>query len=90
MKPTAQVPVPENGVATALFTTIDGLVVTVWLFAHEGSDWITMEAVGRGEAAIRAKAIDDRVAHWTYKISPDRAKPLRITFGDLVRPANGG
>jgi hypothetical protein len=90
VKPTAQVPVPENGVATALFTTFDGLVVTVWLFAHEGSDWITMEAVGRGDAATDAKAIDARVAHWTYKILPDRAKPLRVTFSDLVRPAKGG
>jgi hypothetical protein len=90
VKPTAQVPVPESGVATALFTTFDGLVVTVWLFAHEGSDWITMEALGRGAAAADAKAIDARVAHWTYKISPDRAKRLRITFGDLVRPARGG
>jgi len=87
--PTAELPVPESGVATALFTTFDGLAVTVWLFAHDNSDWITMEAVGREAAEADAKAIDERVANWTYRISPERAKLLRVRFDDLVERTKG-
>lgn len=86
---TAELPVPESGVATALFTTFDGLAVTIWLFAHDGADWITLEAVGSGAAEADAKAIDARVANWTYKIPAGRAKVLRIRLADLVEPPKG-
>jgi hypothetical protein len=86
---TAELPVPENGVSTALFTTFDGLAVTVWLFAHDGADWITVDAMGGGAAAPDAQAIDARVANWTYKIPPARAKLLRTRLADLVEPPKG-
>lgn len=83
---TAELPVPESGVATALFTTFDGLAVTVWLFSHDGADWITLEAIGSGAAEADAKAMDARVANWTYKIPAGRAKVLRTRLADLVEP----
>lgn len=86
---TAELPVPESGVSTALFTTFDGLAVTIWLFPHDGADWITLEAVGRDAAEADAKAIDARVANWTYKIPAARAKALRTRLADLVEPAKG-
>jgi hypothetical protein len=82
----ADLPVPENGVATALFTTFDGLTVTLWLFRHDDADWITAEAVGAGAAAAEARAINARVANWTYKIAPERAKLLRTGLADLIEP----
>jgi hypothetical protein len=85
----AELPVPESGVATALYTMFDGLAVTIWLFAHNDADWITVEAIGRGAAEADAKAIDARVAHWTYKIAPERAKQLRTRLADLVEPPKG-
>ena len=78
-----------SGVATALFTTFDGLAVTVWLFSHDGADWITLEAVGSGAAEADAKAMDARVANWTYKIPAGRAKVLRTRLADLVEPPKG-
>jgi hypothetical protein len=86
---TAELPVPENGVSTALFTTFDGLAVTVWLFAHDGADWITLDAMGGGAAEAGAQAIDARVANWTYKIPAARAKLLRTRLADLVEPPKG-
>jgi hypothetical protein len=86
---TAELPVPENGVSTALFTTFDGLAVTIWLFAHEGADWITVEAIGKDAAEADAKAIDARVANWTYKIPAERAKILRTRLADLFEPPKG-
>ena len=86
---TAELPVPESGVSTALFTTFDGLAVTVWLFAHDGADWVTLEAMGGGAAEADAKAIDDRVANWTYKIPAARAKMFRAKLADLVEPPKG-
>jgi hypothetical protein len=86
---TAALPVPENGVSTGLFTTFDGLAVTVWLFPHDGADWMTIEAIGGGAAEADAKAIDARVANWTYKIPAARAKILRTKLADLVEPPKG-
>jgi hypothetical protein len=86
---TAELPVPESGVATALFTTFDGLAVTVWLFARDGADWITVKATASGTAEADAKAIEARVANWTYKIPAARAKILRTRLADLVEPPKG-
>lgn len=89
VRPAAELPVPENGVATGLFLTFDGLAVTTWVFTHDDAEWLTIEAMGNDAAAAEAKAIDRRVGRWTYKIRPDRAKLLRTRLGDLVEPAKG-
>jgi hypothetical protein len=89
VRKTAELPIPENGVSTALFMTFDRLAVTVWLFAHDGADWITIEAVGGGASEADAKAINERVANWTYKIPAARAKILRTNLADLVEPPKG-
>ena len=89
VKPAADLPVPQTGVATASFTTFDGLTVTLRLFAHDNADWAVIEAAGSGAAASDSQDINARLAQWSYALSAGRAKLLRTRLGDLVEPAKG-
>jgi uncharacterized protein DUF4340 len=89
VKPAAELPAPASGVATAVFTSFDGLSVTLRLFAHDNADWVTIEAAGNGAAEAEAKAIDARLARWSYAIPASRAKLLRTRLADLVAPPKG-
>src|SRR5947207_184322 len=89
VKPAAEQPVPDSGVAAASFTTFDGLTLDLRLFAHDNADWLAITASGKDMAEAEASAITSRVAAWRYAITPDRAKLLRTRLADLVEPAKG-
>ncbi len=89
VKPAADLAVPQSGVATASFTTFDGLTIKLRLLTRDNVDWVALEAVGNGKEAADAKALDANVARWTYAIPAERAKLLRTRLGDLVAPAKG-
>lgn len=89
VKPTAEMAIPDSGVATAEFATSDGLSVKLRLIAQNGADWVTLEAAGSGAAEADGKAINDKVARWAYAIPAHRAKLLRTRLADLVEPAKG-
>jgi hypothetical protein len=89
VKPAAEQPVADSGVAAASFTTFDGLAIDLRLFARDNTDWLAITASGKDATEAEAKAINGRVAAWSYAISPDRAKLLRTRLTDLVEPAKG-
>ena len=89
VKPSAELPVPPSGVATASFTTFDGLTINVRLFAHGKADWIALSASGSGAAGVYAAALNAKLARWIYAIPADRAKLLRTRLADLVAPQKG-
>ncbi len=89
VKPSAELPVPPSGVATASFATFDGLAVNVRLFAHDKADWVAIDASGSGAAEADAAAINAKLARWIYAIPADRASLLRTKLADLLAPPNG-
>ncbi|HKS89405.1 MAG TPA: DUF4340 domain-containing protein, partial [Stellaceae bacterium] len=89
VRPAAVLPVPEGGVARAVFTTADGLTVTLRLVERDNVDWVAVEAAGSGAAAAEAKDINARVGRWRYAIPVARAKLLRTRLDDLLQPAKG-
>ena len=89
VKPAVDLPVPESGVAHAVFTTADGLTIKLLLFNHDKVDWVAVEASGDGTEAADARAINARVARWIYAIPSDRAKLLRTKLSDLIAPPKG-
>jgi uncharacterized protein DUF4340 len=89
VKPAAEQPGPDSGVAAASFTTFDGLTLDLRLFARDNADWLAIAASGKDLADAEANAINSRVAAWRYAIIPDRAKLLRTRLADLVEPAKG-
>lgn len=89
VKPAADLPAPQKGVATAVFTTFDGLTLTLRLFAHDNADWASIEAAGSGGAEPDSQAINTRLAQWSYALPAGRAKLLRTRLADLIEPAKG-
>lgn len=89
VKPAADQPVPDSGVSTAAFTTLDGLTIRLKLFEADKRDWVVMEASGSGAVAAEAKAVNDRAGKWAFAISNEKAKLLRTNMADLVVPAGG-
>jgi hypothetical protein len=89
VKPAAELPVPDKDLVTASFTTFDGLTVDVRLFEHDKTNWIAVSAAGSGKSEAEARNIDEKVSHWTYAISSNKANLLRTKLADLLEPAKG-
>jgi hypothetical protein len=89
VKPAGEWPVPDKDVATASFTTFDGLTVDVRLMERDKNNWIAISATGSGSAEAEAKKIDGKVTHWTYMIPGYKADLLKTKLADLVEPAKG-
>jgi hypothetical protein len=86
VKPAAELPIPEDGVATAAFTTFDGLIVGLRLSPSGAGDWIAIDVAGFGKGEADAKALNARLSRWSFAIPADRAKLLRTTLADLLQP----
>jgi hypothetical protein len=86
VKPASELPIPEDGVTTAAFTTFDGLVVGLRLSPPGKGDWLAIEVTGDGDGAARAKALSARLSPWCFAIPAERAKLLRTTLSDLLLP----
>jgi hypothetical protein len=86
VKPQSELPIPQNNVATAALTTFDGLVVGLRLSPPESGDWMAIDVTGFGNGEAEAKALSDRLAHWSFAIPAERAKLLRTTLSDLLLP----
>lgn len=89
VKPATELRPPPDGVATAEFTTSDGLAVTLRLFTSGKADWIAISAAGSGGAEKQAAALNAKLTRWVYAIPGERAKLLRTKLGDLVEPKKG-
>ena len=89
VRPAADQPMPDSGVATASFTTFDALTIDLRLVSRDNSDWIAVTASGQDGAKAEAKAINAKLGGWSYAVTQDRAKLLRTRLADLVEPAKG-
>jgi hypothetical protein len=89
VKPAVEQPLPQSGVASAIFTSFDGLTVRLRLFAHDKTDWVAIDSSGSGAAETDSKALNAALAQWSYAIPAARAKLLRTRLADLVAPPKG-
>ncbi len=89
VKPAAELLVPDKDVATAAFTTFDGLRVEVRLVERDKINWIAISATGSGSAEADAKKIEDKVARWTYAIPAYKADLLKTKLADLIETPKG-
>ncbi|HYM71462.1 MAG TPA: DUF4340 domain-containing protein [Stellaceae bacterium] len=84
VKPAAELAIPTNGVATAAFTTFDGLIIGLRLSPPGDTDWIALDATGFDQGEAEAKSLGERLSHWSFAIPAARAKLLRTTLSDLT------
>lgn len=86
VRPAADLPVPSDGVSTAVFTTFDHLTVTVRLFTRDAVDWAVLSAAGN---SVAQQSLEAHLKPWVFAIPAGRAQMLRTRLADLVEPAGG-
>jgi hypothetical protein len=76
---------------TAEAATFDGLTLKAELLALDGGTWLrlTASAAEGSTAAAEAKAINDRVAGWLYKLPQYKAGLLQPKIDDYLKKPDG-
>jgi hypothetical protein len=85
VKPAAELPIPMDGVATAAFTTFDGLIIGLRLAPPGDTNWVALDATGFDKGETEAKPLSERLSRWSFAIPAAKAKLLRTILGDLVQ-----
>lgn len=89
VRPVKGVDVPKDGIVTARFEALDGLVVTVTLFNLDGTDWTRIDATGTGDAQKRAADLKAKFDPWLFNLSSFKTKLLQTKLADVLEPAKG-
>ena len=71
----------SDSAATTVFTTFDGLKITIKSSMRDENTWITVSA-NQSDAATK---INDRVDGWTYQIQSYKADQLRRRWDDILK-----
>ncbi|HXE17272.1 MAG TPA: DUF4340 domain-containing protein [Stellaceae bacterium] len=98
--PATAVPFPDKGVAQAVYTTFDGMIVTIYMIERDeltkddsGKDvtkkkyWVKLIASGTGQGAKDAAELNKRVAAWAYAVPDYKANTFKTRLADLIEPA---
>jgi len=72
-----------------VYTTFDGLSVTLRLVRRDNADWAVIAAAGSGATAAEAKTANDRLGRWGYAIPETQANLMRRKLADLIEPPKG-
>lgn len=97
--PATEVPFPDKGVSQAVYTTFDGLIVTVYMIERDELSkddsgkpvtkkkyWVKLIAAGTGKAAKEAAELNKRVAPWAYSVPDYKANTFKTRIADLLEP----
>lgn len=98
--PATSVPFPDKGVSQAIYTTLDGMIVTIYMIERDeltkddsGKDvtkkkyWVKLIATGAGKGAKDAAEFNKRVAAWAYAVPDYKANAFKTRLADLTEPA---
>jgi hypothetical protein len=78
---------PGAEAAHAVFTTGDGLAVTVRVFHADKDVWVRLAAAGSADAAkTEADKLNARLAGWSYQVGSWQERSLAPTLDELKAP----
>ena len=75
----------DDSAATAVFTTFEGLQLTIESSRHDENTWITVRADHTDANSDEAREIEDRVSGWEYQIQSYKADQLRRRWDDILK-----
>ncbi len=83
----AEASVAEEGDSSArtIFTTFDGLEITVDSLIRDENTWITVNATQSDSESDEATEINERVGGWAYQIQSYKADQLRRRWDDILK-----
>jgi hypothetical protein len=86
VRPAVEMPLAAGDTGTVAFTTFDGVIVGLRVSPPGQGDWVRITAAGFDTGETEAKALSDRLSHWSFAIPAEAAKLLRTSLADLVQP----
>ena len=88
VKAASEAAFPKDGLATATYTTFDGLGVKVELSKVGETNWIRLSATSTGDDKIKTEAdtLNQRWSPWVYGIAPYKATAISTKLEDLLEP----
>lgn len=75
----------NDSAATTVFTTFDGLTITVRSSVRDDNTWIAVSAEQSDPESGTATKINERVSGWTYQIQSYKANQLRRRWDDILK-----
>lgn len=75
----------DDSVATTVFTTFDGLELTIDSSHRDENTWIRVHADHADANSDEAREIEDRVGGWEYQIRSYKADQLRRRWDDILK-----
>lgn len=75
-----------NEIGQSVYTTSDGLAVTVKVFSGTKDIWARFTASGNDKTKDEADKLNTRLAGWTYQLGDWKQKALVPTLDDLKAP----
>ena len=84
--PASTLSVPAQA-AKAEYSTADGVAVTITLIPRDAEIWAQIVATGTGEEGEKqAKAIQDRVKGWVYRLPDWKRQKMQVKLEELLKP----
>jgi len=75
----------DDGAATTVFRTFDGLEITIESSIRDENSWITVSANQPDATSGEATKINERVSGWAYQIQSYKADQLRRRWADILK-----
>ena len=89
VRPAAEMPFPETGVARSQWLTFDGLTITGETIKKGDANWVRLKASGEGKAAAEAASLNAKWAPWVYSVYQYKTDAMRTKLADLVEKPKG-
>jgi len=83
--PEVSVAEEDDSSARTVFTTFDGLEITVDSLIRDEKPWITINAIQSDSESDEATKINERVGGWTYQIQSYKGDQLRRRWDDILK-----
>ena len=74
---------PGEPVGTAVYTTTDGMTVTVTVHREDVNVWASFKAEATGDAKPKAEALQKRIGPWAYQVGSWKEKSFVPTLDEL-------
>lgn len=76
----------DAGTITTKLRATDGLELSIEAFKEDDKRWVRIEAIGDGEAATRAEALNQRLGNREFRVSGRHAENIVVSLADLLEP----
>ncbi len=89
VRPAADLPFPEQGVAQTEWVTFDGLTITGKTIKKDDTNWVRLSASGEDKAAKEAADLNAKWSPWVWSVYEYKTNAMKTKLSDLIEAPKG-